>query len=233
MSRFKSIIIIVLVLCGYGLSGFLLYGTFKLKTEIRLGQDMIDDLNRKKEQIYKKYQEKNALSTQLTRVKSSLEGAVSKAMEETRNLEIEKDSVLEDKKDIEKGLFEKDEIIALLEDEVNELTERVETMNREIKEAQDKSLSETAELEKRMNKLDIEKQDLQLDLDTVLRELDISRTHNAELCVIAEELLASYENKGLLASLMEKEPFVQAKRVELEKYIKEYIEKIEEQRQTQ
>jgi len=233
MLRFKSIIIIGLILCGFGLSGTLLYGNMKLKKEIRLGQEMIDDLNKKKEGIYKKYQEKNSLSTQLSRTKSSLEAAVVKNQEEVKKLVQEKDNSLAGKKILESDMEEKAKNIASLEADIKNLKTQLEDALQEKKEAETKHLSDISDLGKKLNDLGQEKKDLQADVKKVNQELDKSRTHNAELCILAEEILKGYKNKGVFTSMLEKEPFTKVKKVELERYVQEYQDKIEKHKQTQ
>jgi chaperonin cofactor prefoldin len=69
---------------------------------------------------------------------------------------------------------------------------------------------------------------LKSELKRTYQSLDKSEGNNARLCVIAGELLDRYENKSVIGSLMEKEPFTQIKRVELEKLTEEYRERIEQ-----
>ncbi len=62
------------------------------------------------------------------------------------------------------------------------------------------------------------------------RKYDQCAEHNARLYMIADELIHKYENKGVVSSLLEKEPFTQIKKVELEKLVQDYKDKIDQQK---
>ncbi len=53
---------------------------------------------------------------------------------------------------------------------------------------------------------------------------------NARLYTIAEDVLHKYENKGVVKSVLTSEPFTQLKRVELEKLVEEYKDKIDQEK---
>lgn len=52
--------------------------------------------------------------------------------------------------------------------------------------------------------------------------------NNTQLCEMSESLLDTFEHQGVLGSILKNESFVQLKRVEVEKLIHEYQDKIEE-----
>jgi hypothetical protein len=51
---------------------------------------------------------------------------------------------------------------------------------------------------------------------------------NASLCIIGEELVKAYKNKGITTAILEKEPLTQIKKVELEQLAQKYKENIEQ-----
>ncbi len=68
------------------------------------------------------------------------------------------------------------------------------------------------------------------DLKTLDGKYDRCAEQNARLCLIGGELVEKYRNKGVMTSLLHKEPVTQIKRVELEKLTREYREKIDQQK---
>ena len=71
-------------------------------------------------------------------------------------------------------------------------------------------------------------QEREKELKALNRKYDEAVEQNARLCAIGDELIKRYQSKGVLATLVEKEPFTQIKRVELEKLSREYKEKIDQ-----
>jgi uncharacterized membrane-anchored protein YhcB (DUF1043 family) len=83
-------------------------------------------------------------------------------------------------------------------------------------------------LDHELKKMKEEKQTVQAALHNTSQELGKCAANNAELCLIAEELVKKYQGKGLGAVLAGKEPLTQIKRVELEKLAQQYREEIEQ-----
>lgn len=83
------------------------------------------------------------------------------------------------------------------------------------------------ELDGRLKKTSSEKQSLQAELAKTGQNFNKSLADNARLCVIAEDLVKKYSDKGLGTVLMEKEPLTKFKKVELEQFVKKYREEID------
>ena len=83
------------------------------------------------------------------------------------------------------------------------------------------------ELEGRLKKTSSEKQSLQAELAKTGQNFNKSLSDNARLCVIAEDLVKKYSDKGLGMVLLEKEPLTKFKKVELEQFVKKYREEID------
>jgi hypothetical protein len=86
------------------------------------------------------------------------------------------------------------------------------------------------ELEQGLKKTTGEKQAIQTELKKSTKDLAHCASNNAELSIIADELVTKYRNKGVGAALLEKEPLIQVKKVELEQLTQKYREEIEQQR---
>lgn len=84
------------------------------------------------------------------------------------------------------------------------------------------------DLDHELKKMKEEKQTVQAALNSTSQDLGKCAANNAELCLIAEELVKKYQGKGLGAVLAGKEPLTQIKRVELEKLAQQYREEIEQ-----
>ncbi len=118
------------------------------------------------------------------------------------------------------------------------LTEQVQKLEARNNAANEKTAKTRQDLEKaqQINKdLDRElkqaageKQVLQVDLKRTTRELGSCSAHNAELALIAQELVKKYKDKGIGSALLEKEPLTQVRKVELEQLISQYQDEIEQ-----
>jgi chromosome segregation ATPase len=88
------------------------------------------------------------------------------------------------------------------------------------------------DLDRDLKKTTGEKQTLQADLKRTTRELGTCVSNNAELALIADELVKRYKDKGIGAALLEKEPLTQVRKVELERLTSQYQEEIEQKKIT-
>ena len=120
---------------------------------------------------------------------------------------------------------------------VRETVEASARSKNESEEASARSKNDIQEMERnnkdlddKLKKITGEMQTLQADLKKTTRDLGHCASNNAELCIIAEELVKKYRNKGLGTVLMEKEPLTQIKKAELEQFIRKYQEEIEQQK---
>jgi len=86
------------------------------------------------------------------------------------------------------------------------------------------------ELEQGLKKINGEKQALQTSSKKTTQELAQCASNNAELCIIADELLTKYRDKGVGAALLQREPLIQVKKVELEQLTQKYREEIEQKK---
>jgi chromosome segregation ATPase len=125
-----------------------------------------------------------------------------------------------------------------LGDQVKKFTEQVQKLETQVRDTEEVSAKTKKELQDmtRSNKdldhdlkrVTTEKQTLQAELKKTSKELDQCSTNNADLVIIAEELVTKYRNKGLGSILLEKEPITQVKKVELEQLTQQYREEIEQ-----
>lgn len=129
-----------------------------------------------------------------------------------------------------------------LSGQVGTLTEQVQKLDVRIKAAEETTaktkhelqevLRNNKDLDRDLKKSASEKQALQADLKRTTRELVTCSSNNAELALIAEELVKKYKDKGLGAVLLEKEPLTQVRKVELDQLTSQYQEEIEQKKIT-
>ncbi len=172
--------------------------------------------------------------------------------EETRTalqqcqLDAEKLAKLEDEKDalvIQLGKL-KDQARAC-ELQVRECAEaaaqakKFETQLREADQAKEKARKDLQDAEQRNKVLDQEmkqvageKQGVLADLKKKQQELEQCKSYNADLCLIAEELVEKYKSKGLGSVILQKEPLTQINRVKLEQAAQKYLDQIRQKKVT-
>lgn len=73
-----------------------------------------------------------------------------------------------------------------------------------------------------MRKMEAERAGLAKRSEEQQKQLEQAKQDNLKMYEISQEVLAAYEKKGVWTSLMQKEPFTQLKRVEIENTIEKY-----------
>ena len=123
------------------------------------------------------------------------------------------------------------------EAELKELTDKfakLQSAQDELAKKYSDAATRMAVQEKEIQRLTTENRGLQADTRNLKQGLGICITHNKTLAGLADELVAAYKDKGVGTALLQKEPLTQVKRVEMEKLVSEYRDKIDQQKiQTQ
>jgi chromosome segregation ATPase len=224
--KWKYLVALTAVLL-VGLIVFLFVGNMKLKNQISELNIQVEKTDRKAEAIKKKYSEEKAKATALQRAKMAADSqmrtleteieSLQKEMELTRG---DQDAVIKEKErkleKVKSALSDLSKEYDALNARYTELVEKLGTANNDIQDLE-KDLAE------RRDKI----RNLQSELKTANRKIDRIVGHNRELAEIGEELLAELDSHDAFDSLLEKEPFTQAKRVSLEKMIQEYLNRID------
>src|SRR3990172_10071299 len=218
-------IIISLIALTAGLAIGLGVSHIQIKKEQKVFQDKIKEANRKIAFIQKKMAEEKTEATV--------------SIEQKCQSDLDKLDKLQNEKKALGGQLEKlKEQVQTLEIKVRESKEQVQTLEMKIKEADEASArtkTEIQEMERnnkdlgdKLKKITGERQTLQAELKKTTQDFGYCVADNAQLCIIADELVKKYGNKGLGAVLMEKEPLTQIKKAELEQFIRMYEEEIEQ-----
>jgi chromosome segregation ATPase len=192
-------------------------GQFQIKKEQKIFQEKIKESNKRMTYLQKKMaDEKNETTAamegryqaELKKIqdeKSALGGQLGKLKEQTGSLE--------------KKIKESDENTAKTRKEIQDVNQKYAQAAQHGKD-----------LERDLKKVKGEKEALQGELKAATRSLNECEKHNASLCIIAEDLVKAYRNKGVGAAILEKDPLLQIKKVDLEHLTRKYREEIEQQR---
>jgi chromosome segregation ATPase len=214
-------IIIPIVAVVIGLIIGLGVGQLQMKKEQKISQDRMKEANRKMTFIQKKMEEEKTEATasveqkyqsdldKLNNEKKALGGQLVKLKEQARNLE----------EKIESKIKETDELTAKNKKELQEAGKKY-----------DQAAQHNKDLERDLKKIKGEKDTLQSQLKKTTQNLSSCEASNASLCIIGEELVKAYKNKGVKDAILEKEPLTQIKKVELEQLAQKYKEEIEQQK---
>jgi chromosome segregation ATPase len=192
-------------------------GQMQVKKEQKICQDKIKEKDKKIAFIQKK------MSEEKTEATSSLE-----------------QKCRDDANKLQAALMNEKKKTGTLNGQVGTLTEQAQKLEARIKAADEtmaktkqelqEALRSNKELDRELKKTEGEKQTLQTDLKRTTRALGTCSSNNAELALIAEELVKRYKDKGFGSVLLEKEPLTQVRKVELEQLTSQYREEIEQKK---
>ena len=231
MNKRTSKLFIWIILFTTGFTIALLYGNYRLGKQRVLMQIEIDKSERKSELLQRRYVEQKATSDRLQRMNISLNGQKNTLQTE---LDREKEEFANLEKEFEKLKNIENEKSGKLSDCINNYSGLM-TANKELKRRLEE---ETTRLSATINEYKEQITDLETDRDNKISEIrsiesrmESCMNKNARLCIIADELINRYEDKGIMSSLLQKEPLTQIKKVELEKFAQEYKENIEKQKE--
>ena len=229
MTRLHIKVVYILLLLSVGIGAVLGYYHIKLTKEQTSLQHEVEVLNKRAALLQRKYAEKRALTERHLRGKSVLAGQKRALEAEVERLGKKNMSMLEENKALnalKKKL--KDETL-FLKAKIEELSENCSKVKTELADLELKYGRVIMGFDQDLKSMVAEKKTLQSELRKERQKFDRCMTKNAKLCLIANELIEKYQNKGVIGTLMQKEPFTQLKKVEIEKFMQEYKEKIEEQ----
>ena len=229
MTRLHVKVVYILLFLSVVIGSVLGYYHIKLTKEQTSLQHEVEVLNKRAALLQRKYAEKRVLTERHLREKSALAGQM-------RALEAEVDRLVKENK----SMFDENKALNALKKKLKNETLSLKVKIEELSENCSKVKTELADLELKYGRVIMgfdqdlksmvaEKKTLQSELRKERLKFDRCMTKNAKLCLIANELIEKYQNKGIVGTLMQKEPFTQLKKVELEKFMQEYKEKIEEQ----
>jgi chromosome segregation ATPase len=205
------------VLLAGAVGGWLYYAEYKAHKATTA------DLTKKIELAQRKFTEEKALGTNLDNQRRLAQAELDKVAKERESLGAELGKL--------RGKTKLEE--AELKDLADKFA-RLQTAQEEVAKKYGDAATRVAAQEKDIQRLTTENRGLQADVRNLKQGLGICITHNKALSGINDELVAAYQNKGVGTALLQKEPLTQVKRVEMEKLVQEYRDKIDQHKiQTQ
>ncbi len=223
-------IVLVLLVLGVGIAAGGGYGHVQLEKTRRALESEIQGLEDLNALLKKKYAEQKALNGQFMRAKAQMEGrqrALQKELDEAR---AELESASGGEAALRAEARKKEGEIATLNRRVTEIERHLEEERKKQKQMTATHEAALKEAARERAALERTRDDLEADLGRSRREMERCREHNSRLCTIARELVEKYENKGVADALAQKEPFTQVERVEVEKLVQEYLDRIDDEK---
>jgi len=202
------------------------YGQLRLQSVDKVYESKLKDINQRIAQVQRRYSQGVAAQNELEQQKMSIQEEVDKLTKEkglfgTQQTELKTraDGLEAKVASLEKKNVSLEARAASLDSKNNELTERLNKVEA------DRNALDQKQRQTQKTLLDTEKALRNLD-----QKYDQCAEHNARLYTIASEVVKKYENKGVMSSLVEKEPFTQVKKVEMERLVQDYKDKIDQQK---
>ncbi|MBN1906191.1 MAG: hypothetical protein JW927_13955 [Deltaproteobacteria bacterium] len=220
--------IIYLVLLVAILTISIFYGNYRIEKQRVHMQGEIDKTLQKAELLQRRYVEQKAVSENLQRMQISIEAKKSELQAELSKTKEELAKLETDFKDTEN-------IYAKCKEDYKKLSDEKKGLESKLKEESSLLAKTKREHDELVAGLKMESEEKISELDSSLKSfqsrLESCIKKNARLCIIADELLKRYEDKGVISAIMSKEPVTQMERVELEKLVQEYRDEIKKQKE--
>ena len=206
------------------------YTYVKLSQERNLLEADLVKSEKRGDLLQRKYVEEKARAGAVMRTKQSLENTVRAMQTQIDAAKTEKPIHEQVLKDLEAKCTEKTK---LLDEKIEKLMARTESLKTSRDEVVAKFKERAAVVKENEKKIAQLNEDLQrsgFELKSTGRQLENCRENNSRLCMMTEELVEKYKNKGVVGSIMITEPFTQLEKVEIEKLVQEYTAKIEKEK---
>lgn len=218
-----------LLFCALGIAAGLAlglgYGQVRLQSEQNADQAKTREMTQRLAQVQRRYAQEAALQNTLEEEKQGILAQAEEVRKEKERL-LSEQKVLKSRADsleaqvasLEKKSGQSEAKAASLESKNGQLAERLAGVEADRK-ALDRKERQTFQT----------LQDREKDLKQVNQKYDQCAQHNARLYAISDELIKRYEGKGVVKTLLQKEPFTQIEKVQFEKLAQEYKDKIDQQ----
>jgi len=213
-----------------GLCLGLIYGHIQLGDAAKAYQAKVKEMNQRLSQTQRKFVEERNLETSLEDEKQGVQSQLDTAgkekeriLAENRELKTKEAESELKASSLDKKVVSLEARVSSLDEKNSQLSERLAKIEAErsaLDQKQKQTFQTLQEREKELKQLTVESQ----------RKYDTCADQNARLYGIAKDLLNKYEHKGVVGSLLEKEPITQIKKVELEKIGQDYKDRIEQQK---
>ncbi len=232
MSRGKIVILLVIpALIVTGLFGAGGYSYWKVKGERNRLRVELDKTEKRGKLLQRKYVEEKARADNLLRVKQAAEARQQESRsgyeEELKSL---KASFEKEKEGLVAACERKTKELSGVMDQLKEKAEKLRNSRDEVVARFKQKAEELQEQKRQTASIDEQLRKTAFERKRVQKQFDNCKEHNERFCMITEELVEKYKNKGVVGSLMVNEPFTQVRQVEVDKLVQEYTDKIDKER---
>lgn len=212
-------VMVVLLFLVMSLAGLLGYGAFRLHVECRGLKDQLDAANQKMDLLQTRYSEKRLEAGEFQRLKLALEGRQRALIEENEQYARRCEALAGEVFRLQTGLEEGRQAAERLRDELKDLQTQLQTTGMVFGQV-------VTDFSRDLSRLSAEKDTLENGLHQAKIGIEHCEKNNAQLCMLADEVVQRYRDKGVLGVFAEREPLTQLKQVELEELLQTYAEKI-------
>ena len=199
-------------------------GQVHLKKERQVFQEKIRDAGKKMAFIQKKMADEKNEAT--VTVEQKCRTDMDRQQKELKALGAQAGRMKEQMRQLEVNLKEAKEA----KDAADKSLAGIRKERHDLEQKHAQSIQKGRDLERDVKKLSGEQESLQAELKKAHSQLARCGEHNAKLCLIAEDLVKAYRNKGIGAAILEQEPLTQIRKVDLERLVQTYREDIELQK---
>lgn len=191
-------------------------------------QQEVARLENRDKLMQKKIAEEKALAGRYQRAQSDLQSQLRNADARIAEVTGEKDLVAAQLAELKKQQQPAQDNAELLAT-IDKLKENITQWKTRFDELREESVTTIKERDEKNAALTGENQKLTASLNQETQQHNRCKKNNAGLAGLSKELVEKYEKKDAMDSLSAKEPLTQFDKVELEKLIQEYLDKIDKQ----
>lgn len=221
----KIIMLLLAITAGGGI--WLGYTAHTLSLQRDGLQQDVARLESREKLLQKKIAEEKALAGRYQRAQSDLQSELRAADARMNVVSREKELVAAQLAEIKKQQPGQGD--AQLLATLDKLKENINQWKTRFDELREESVKTIRERDEQNAALVSENQQLAASLSQETQQHNRCKTNNAGLAGLSRELVEKYEQKNALDSLTAREPLTQFEKVELEKLVQEYLDKIDRQ----
>ncbi len=205
----------------------LAYGHLQIESQQKASQIKMKQMNQRMAQAERKHEH------DLADQQSSFEDERRQVQDAGEKLQKEKDDLAAENKELKARV----EVLTVQSATVEQKRAQAETKaaaqkskNQELTALLAKTETEKKDLAQKQHQTLKALQEREKDLKALNGSYDRCAENNVRLYDIGQELVKQYQNKGLMRTIVQNEPFTQVKKVELEKLVQEYLDRIDKQK---
>ena len=222
------IVVILVIICGLGGSGYFWHIQNQLAAQCDGLQKTLKNSERKVVKLERKKRELQVRADTIRRSNVNFENKIA-------GLELEIDRTTEEMATVaaqKNALIAKvehvNETIKVCEAEIEKLRDETATLKQDAALEKKRLIATIEEREAKSEQLTLEKEFVIDERDTLGMWLNKCRRDNGEFVEMTRGLMEQYRQKGMVKALFEKEPVTGLKKVRLENMLQEYEDKIEQ-----